>query len=295
MKELNIADFQFRDDSELRDFPYVLESQWDKNQLALELEKLRLDLSKIQDKMYAHNRYGVLLCFQGMDAAGKDSLIREVFKDFNARGVVVHSFKSPNTKELQHDFLWRHYLALPEKGKFSVFNRSHYENVLVTRVNPQFLLNERHPEVKSIDDVNQTFWDQRFESIRDFEKHCSRNGIIIMKFYLNMSKEEQRKRLLRRIDKGKHNWKFEPSDVRDRALWDDYVQCYEEAFKETSLDHAPWFIVPSDDKNISRLVVAHIILETLNRYDDMQYPKPAPEIQAKLQEYRKTLEDEKTE
>ncbi len=292
MTEFNFADFLYKPGCKLRDFPHRVKTPWDKNQLTLELEKLRLELSKIQDKMYAHNRYGVLLCFQGMDAAGKDSLIREVFKDFNARGVVVHSFKSPNTKELQHDFLWRHYLALPEKGKFTVFNRSHYENVLVTRVNPQFLLSERHPEIKSIDDVNQTFWDLRFESIRDFEKHCSRNGIIIMKFYLNMSKEEQRQRLLRRIDKGKHNWKFDPSDVRDRALWDDYVQCYEEAFENTSLDHAPWYIVPSDDKNISRLVVAQIILETLNRFDDMQYPKPAPEIQAKLQEYRKTLEEE---
>lgn len=292
MNEFNIADFQFKANSRLQEFPYQVKTKWNKNQLVLELEKLRLDLSKVQDKMYAHNKYGVLLCFQGMDAAGKDSLIREVFKDFNARGVVVHSFKSPNTKELQHDFLWRHYLALPEKGKFSVFNRSHYENVLVTRVNPQFLLSERQPQINTIVDVDQNFWEQRFESIRDFEKHCSRNGIIIMKFYLNMSKDEQRKRLLRRIDKGKHNWKFDPSDVRDRALWDEYVQCYEEAFQNTSLEHAPWYIVPSDDKNISRLLVAQIILETLNRFDDMQYPQPAPEIQAKLQEYRKTLEEE---
>jgi PPK2 family polyphosphate:nucleotide phosphotransferase len=292
MDNTTLNDLIFSHGKGLASFPTLLKTDKSKKELEVDLANLRLQLSKLQDKMYAHNRYGVLLCFQGMDAAGKDSLIREVFKDFNARGVVVHSFKSPNTKELLHDFMWRHYLALPEKGKFSVFNRSHYENVLVTRVNPQFLLSERHPHINSVEDVTQSFWENRFESIRDFEKHCARNGIIIMKFFLNMTKDEQRNRLLRRIDKGKHNWKFDPSDVRDRALWDNYMHCYEEAFQKTSTSHAPWYIVPSDDKNMSRLVVAQIILETLSQYKDMTYPQLAPEIQDKLQEYRKNLESE---
>jgi PPK2 family polyphosphate:nucleotide phosphotransferase len=295
MDNIKSEQFYFEKTGELKHFSTKFESHLDEEMLERELEKVRIELSKLQDRMYAHNKYGVLLCFQGMDAAGKDSLIREVFKDFNARGVVVHSFKSPNTKELQHDFLWRHYLALPEKGKFSVFNRSHYENVLITRVNPQFLSNERHPQISNTEEIDDTFWENRFESIRDFEKHCARNGIIVMKFYLHMSKEEQRKRLLRRIDKGKHNWKFDPSDVRDRALWDAYSSCYEEAFQQTSKKHAPWYVIPADNKVLSRLIVAQIILEQLSTYNDIVYPKLAPEIQASLEEYKKILEAEKPE
>ncbi len=292
MNNSEISKCYFDPKNKLADFPCSIDTKLNKAELENELERIRLELSKVQDLMYAHNKYGVLLCFQGMDAAGKDSLIREVFKDFNARGVVVHSFKSPNTRELQHDFLWRHYLALPEKGKFSVFNRSHYENVLVTRVNPEFLANERLPQIENTSSIPIEFWHERFESIRDFEKHCSRNGIIVLKFYLHLSKNEQRKRLLRRIDKGKHNWKFDPSDVRDRALWDDYIQCYEEAFQETSCAHAPWYIVPADHKVICRIMVAEIILDQLNKYKDMSYPKLSPEIEDKLVEYRKQLEKE---
>jgi PPK2 family polyphosphate:nucleotide phosphotransferase len=292
MENTKIKDLIYGKGNSLASFPTKLHTDKSKKELEVDLDNLRLQLSKVQDKMYAHNRYGVLLCFQGMDAAGKDSLIREVFKDFNARGVVVHSFKSPNTKEIQHDFLWRHYLALPEKGKFSVFNRSHYENVLVTRVNPEFLLNERMPDVQNIDDIQEEFWENRFDSIRDFEKHITRNGVIVLKFYLNMSRDEQRQRLLRRIDKGKHNWKFDPSDVRDRALWDDYMTCYEEAFNETSKQHAPWYIVPADNKTQCRVLVAQIILDKLNEFDDIDYPKLAPEIEQRLLEYRKILENE---
>lgn len=289
MEKINLESIIFNKEDSIVSFPTVYETEFSKKEYQTELANLRLQLSKLQDKMYAHNRYGVLLCFQGMDAAGKDSLIREVFKDFNARGVVVHSFKAPNTKELQHDFLWRHYLALPEKGKFSVFNRSHYENVLVTRVNPEFLLGERHPEIQKVDDLSDQFWQDRFESIRDFEKHCSRNGIIILKFYLHLSKDEQRKRLLKRIDEGKNNWKFDPSDVRDRMLWDAYMDCYEQAFQETSKENAPWYIIPADNKAQCRVIVAQTILETLKNYQDMQYPRLSPEIQDKLMEYREML------
>jgi PPK2 family polyphosphate:nucleotide phosphotransferase len=285
-------DFIFGTHKKLKAFPTHIESKKNKQELEAELENIRLRLSKIQDKMYAHNRYGVLLCFQGMDAAGKDSLIREVFKDFNARGVVVHSFKAPNTKELQHDFLWRHAIALPEKGKFAVFNRSHYENVLVTRVNPALILQERHPEVEHIDDLTEEFWNQRLESIRDFENHAQRNGIIILKFFLNLSKEEQRLRLLKRIQKSKHKWKFDPTDMRDRALWDEYMDAYEEAFSKSSQKQAPWYIIPADNKVISRLLVAKIILETLEEYCDIDYPIIAPEMEERLAECRKILEDD---
>lgn len=292
MENIKTEDFYFDGTRHLGEFKTEIKSSITKDEYEAILGQLRLQLSKLQDKMYAHNRYGVLLCFQGMDAAGKDSLIREVFKDFNARGVVVHSFKSPNTKELQHDFLWRHYLALPEKGKFSVFNRSHYENVLITRVNPQFLLNEGHPNILSLNDIDDNFWKNRFESIRNFEKHCANNGIIILKFFLHLSKGEQRKRLLKRIDEGKHNWKFDPSDIRDRALWDKYMEAYEDAFNETSKKHAPWYIIPADHKMQCRALVAKVILEQLSKYKDMAYPKLAPEIEQRLMEYRQVLESD---
>lgn len=281
--------FLFHEEDRLKDFKTEYAHTFSKKEVELELEKARLVLAKLQDQMYAHNRYGILICFQGMDAAGKDSLIREVFKDFNARGVVVHSFKAPNSKELQHDFLWRHYAALPEKGKFAIFNRSHYENVLVTRVNPTFLLNERLPQVLNHENVNADFWEDRFESIKDFEKHCAKNGIVIFKFYLHLSKKEQKNRLLRRIDKGKHLWKFEPSDIRDRALWEEYTSCYEEAFQKTSVAHAPWYIVPADHKNMSRMIVAQILLEQLSKYNDIRYPEPKADIMEKLDEYRNIL------
>jgi PPK2 family polyphosphate:nucleotide phosphotransferase len=292
MENIKIEDLYFDGTKHLSNFDTKIKSTRTKDEYEAILGQLRLQLSKLQDKMYAHNRYGVLLCFQGMDAAGKDSLIREVFKDFNARGVVVHSFKSPNTKELQHDFLWRHFVALPEKGKFAVFNRSHYENVLVTRVNPELLLNERHPNISSLKDIDDNFWQNRFESIRNFEKHCANNGIIILKFFLHLSKGEQRKRLLKRIDEGKHNWKFDPSDVRDRALWDEYMEAYEAAFKETSKKYAPWYIVPADNKRQCRALVAKIILEHLSKYEDITYPKLAPDIEQRLMEYRRILEND---
>src|SRR5690606_3130402 len=176
--------------------------------LKKELENIRIELGEFQDTLYAHAKYSVLICLQGMDTAGKDSLIREVFKDFNARGVVVHSFKVPTDLELKHDYLWRHYIALPAKGKFGVFNRTHYENVLVTRVHPEYILGENIPGIDSVSDIDQKFWDRRFNDINDFERHIANNGTIIFKFFLHLSKEEQRQRLLRRLEMKKKNWKF---------------------------------------------------------------------------------------
>ena len=257
-----------------------------------DLKDLRKEIAKIQDTIYAHNKYSVLVCLQGMDTAGKDSLIREVFKDFNARGVVVHSFKTPTSKELQHDYLWRHYVALPERGKFGVFNRTHYENVLVTRVHPEYLLNENLPKLTDIKDLKPSFWKERFNQIKAFEKNISQNGTIIFKFYLNLSKEEQKERLLRRLEEQDHNWKFSPGDLAERKLWDKYMECYEDAIKNTSTAQAPWYIIPADDKKVARYLVAKTILEELKKYKDINYPELPEDIEKHIASYRDKLENE---
>lgn len=227
-----------------------------------------------------------------MDTAGKDSLIREVFKEFNARGVVVHSFKTPSSNELKHDYLWRHYIALPEKGKFSVFNRTHYENVLITKVHPNYIMNERIPEIENVEDITEEFWTNRYESINAFEKHIASNGVIIMKFFLHLSKEEQRQRLLRRLETEKHNWKFSPGDLAERELWDKYQECYEDILNKTSKEHAPWFVIPADNKETARYLVAKTMLDELNKYD-FHYPELEQEIQDNIKTYHDKLSSEK--
>ncbi len=275
--------------SQLDKFPTDISAEIDSDFAQEELKSIRKKLAKIQDVMYAHNKYNVLICFQGMDTAGKDSLIRELFKDFNARGVEVNSFKTPSSLELQHDYLWRHYIKLPPKGKFGVFNRTHYENVLVTRVHPSYLLNEHIPGISATTDIPDSFWNDRFSQINSFEKLLTDNKMIVFKFYLHLSKGEQKKRLLRRLDKGEHNWKFSPSDLSERKLWDKYMDCYQDAIQHTTKSHAPWYIIPADDKHISRYLVANILLETLSKYTDIQYPELDEEIQEQLKHYRKEL------
>jgi len=253
------------------------------------LLKVQQKLSKKQDAMYAHNKYAFLICLQGMDTSGKDSLIREVFKEFNPRGVVVESFKTPTLHELEHDFLWRHYIALPEKGKFAVFNRTHYENVLVTRVHPEYLLNVNLPGIEKLEDITENFWDNRFESINHFEKHLSNNGTVVLKFFLHLSKEEQRKRLLNRLETPEDNWKFSVGDLQEREYWDDYMKYYEEAINRTSKKHAPWYIIPADDKEMSRYIVAKIIWEEMQKLTDIKEPKLDPKIKANIEVYKKQL------
>ena len=231
------------------------------------LKKIRKKLSKIQDTMYAEGKYSMLICLQGMDTSGKDSLIREVFKDVNARGVEVHSFKVPTELELKHDFLWRHYIALPAKGKIGVFNRTHYENVLVTRVHPGYVFGENIPSVKSLEDLNDEFYHNRMDRINDFEKHLSDSGTIVLKFFLNLSKEEQKNRLLRRLNLPHKNWKFSAGDLKERKLWDKYQFCYEDLLNRTSKENAPWFVIPADDKPTARLLLADIVLEELKKYN----------------------------
>jgi PPK2 family polyphosphate:nucleotide phosphotransferase len=292
MKTIRPEHFKVTAPVKLNEVPTRFEVETSEKRKEKELQKVREKLSKLQDKMYAHNKYGVLICLQGMDTAGKDSLIREVFKEVNARGVVVHSFKTPNSTELEHDYLWRHYLALPEKGKFSVFNRTHYENVLITRVNPHFILNENIPGIETVEDITPEFWEHRFESINDFEKHLSRNGIIIFKFFLHLSKEEQRHRLIRRLETEKHNWKFSPGDLKERELWNDYQQCYEEAINTTSHPYAPWYIVPADNKETARYIVAKTILDELSQYTDIKEPELDEKIKDNIAYYREQLEKE---
>ena len=262
------------------------------NKAEKKLEDVREQLSKLQDTMYAHGKYAVLVCLQGMDTAGKDSLIREVFKEFNTRGIVVHSFKVPTELELNHDYLWRHYIALPARGKFSVFNRTHYENVLVTRVHPNYILGENIPTVNSVDDINDAFWDTRFEEINNFEKHIANNGTVIFKFFLNLSKSEQKDRLLRRLEKQEKNWKFSPGDLKERKLWDKYQECYQDLLNRTSTSYAPWHVIPADDKPTARYLVAKIMYDTLSEFTDIQEPELDDDIKANLELYKKELESE---
>ncbi|TYA57523.1 PPK2 family polyphosphate kinase [Formosa maritima] len=292
MKTIDPNTFKVTQKVELKDISTTYNLDAKRKEIELELEKTRIKLAKLQDTMYAHGKYAVLVCLQGMDTAGKDSLIREVFKDLNARGVVVHSFKVPTSLELKHDYLWRHYIALPARGKFGIFNRTHYENVLVTRVHPEYILGENLPDVHSLHHVNEAFWDKRFEQINNFEKHIAENGTIIFKFYLHLSKEEQKNRLLRRLEKKNKNWKFSPDDLKERLRWDEYQACYEDAINRTSRPHAPWYTIPADQKPTARLLVANIIYSTLKQYDDIKEPELDDDIKANLERYKEQLEKE---
>ena len=256
------------------------------------LKKLRKKIAELQDKMYAHDRYGVLICLQGIDTAGKDSLIREVFKEMNVRGVNVESFKTPSKTELQHDYLWRHEIKLPEKGKFTVFNRTHYENVLVTRVHPELLLHEQIPGIEQVADIPNDFWKMRFEQINAFEKRVTQNGTIVLKFFLNLSKDEQKHRLLRRLDKEDKNWKFSAGDLKERALWARYMDCYQEAIQQTSKRLAPWYIIPADSKPVARYLVAKIIYEVLSARADIKYPEMPDSFDQEKEQYKRQLHSE---
>ncbi|MFK7783120.1 PPK2 family polyphosphate kinase [Psychroserpens sp.] len=292
MKDIKIEDFKVIENIQLQNIPTTFDLGADKKTIENELEDVREKLGDFQNTIYAHGKYAILICIQGMDTAGKDSMIREVFKDFNTRGIVVHSFKVPTELERNHDYLWRHYIALPARGKFSVFNRTHYENVLVTRVHPGYILGENLPDVKSIDDVNDAFWDKRFKQINDFENHIAQNGTVIFKFFLHLSKEEQKHRLLRRLEKPSKNWKFSPGDLKERKLWDKYQECYEDAINRTSNSHAPWFTIPADDKPTARYIVAKILYDTLIQYKDIVEPELDADIKGNLDMYIKALENE---
>lgn len=292
MKGIDTNQFRVTSKIELKNEPTHLHLNVDDDTTKDELKRVRRKLGKLQDTMYAHGKYSVLICLQGMDTSGKDSLIREVFKDFNARGVEVHSFKVPTELELKHDYLWRHYIVLPARGKFGVFNRTHYENVLVTRVHPYYIMSENIPGIDDVSKIDDAFWDQRFEQINNFEKHISENGTLIFKFFLNLSKDEQKNRLLRRLDKKEKNWKFSSGDLKERKLWDKYQDCYEDAINRTSKPHAPWFSIPADNKPIARYLVAKILFEALSQYTDIKEPELSDKEKANLKSYKDQLNNE---
>ena len=292
MNNININDFKITQPIPINQLKTSYDLGVPRKKIERELRKTREALGKLQDTMYAHGKYAVLVCLQGMDTAGKDSLIREVFKDFNTRGINVHSFKVPTELERKHDYIWRHYIALPPRGEFGIFNRTHYENVLVTRVHPNYILGENIPTVNSVEDINDEFWDQRFAQINNFEKTIAENGTIVFKFFLNLSKKEQKNRLLRRLRKQEKNWKFSPGDIEERKLWTHYQECYEDAINRTSTSYAPWYTIPADDKATARYLVAKILYDTLKTYTDIQEPELDDEVKANLKLYRKQLEKE---
>lgn len=228
-------------------------------------------LTELQEKLYAHNRHSVLIILQAMDAAGKDSMIKHVYSGLNPQGVKVTSFKTPSLEELDHHYLWRHDKALPARGEIAIFNRSHYENVLITRVHPEFILTENLPGVNRTDDINDAFWERRYQQINNFEKTLAENGMLILKFFLHLSKEEQKERFLERIEKKEKNWKFSAQDVVERKHWDSYMTAYEQMLSATSAPHAPWYVLPADNKWFTRLAMGLILDEELQKLD-MDYP-----------------------
>ncbi|CAM1372554.1 PPK2 family polyphosphate kinase [Tenacibaculum xiamenense] len=284
---MNVNDYKASGEIYLRNIP----TKEFKSEAKKELKKLRKEISELQDTMYAEGKYSVLICLQGMDTAGKDSLIREVFKDVNARGVVVHSFKVPTELELKHDFLWRHYIALPARGKIGVFNRTHYENVLVTRVHPEYILSENIPSITSVEDIDDRFYHDRMNRINQFEKHLEESGTIVLKFFLHLSKDEQRNRLLRRLNIPEKNWKFSTSDLKERKLWDKYQVCYEDLLSRTSTDYAPWFIIPADDKPSARYLVAMVLLEEMKKYN-FKEPRLSQKVLDQIDDFKKQLNNE---
>jgi PPK2 family polyphosphate:nucleotide phosphotransferase len=251
------------------------------------LKDLVDDLEDLQRMLYAQDKYALLLIFQAMDAAGKDGTIRAVMTGINPAGVQVFSFKAPSREELDHDFLWRTTTRLPERGRIGIFNRSYYEEVLVVRVHPKFLDGQKLPYPIDMDKL----WDHRFESIREHEKHLARNGMIILKFWLNVSKEEQRQRFLARIEEPEKNWKFSAADVEERSYWDDYMHAYEEALRATSCPWAPWYAIPADDKPYMRVCVAETIVKTMKSLG-LKYPTVGTEALTELKEMQEVLEGE---
>ena len=245
-------------------------------------------MAELQDKLYAQDRWGLLLIFQAMDAAGKDGAIKHVMSGVNPQGCQVYSFKTPSPEELDHDYLWRNMKCLPERGRIGIFNRSYYEEVLIVRVHPEILAGERLPAAL----VTKSIWEERFQDIRAFERYLSRNGLVIRKFFLNLSRAEQKKRFLDRLQQPEKNWKFSATDLQERERWDHYMDAYEEMIAHTSTPQAPWFVIPADNKWFTRLAVAAAIVDTLDGLE-LSYPKVDAQKRKELQAARKLLMDDK--
>jgi PPK2 family polyphosphate:nucleotide phosphotransferase len=284
-----VAPFRFDGASEfhLKSHATAQKGGLDKEKGEKVLDANRKRLNDFQEKLYAQDRWSLLLIFQGMDAAGKDSAIKSVFDGVNPQGCEVASFKQPSTLELNHDFLWRSMIALPERGRIGIFNRSYYEECLVVRVHPEILAKEKMPPRL----VTKNIWRERFEDISAFERYLARNGTVILKFFLNVSKEEQRERFLDRLDQPAKNWKFSMADVSERALWGKYQAAYQELIRHTSTPAAPWYVVPADHKWFARVVIGSVIVSTLERLD-LKFPKVDPASLEEFRQVRKALEDE---
>lgn len=291
MKEINFrktfqADKKFSIKKAFTKYPNDIDKNTGLELLQLEKNKLK----ELQEKLYADGSQSLLIVLQAMDAAGKDSLIEHVFGGVNPQGCEVTSFKTPNSKEYQYDFLYRHIVALPEKGKIGIFNRSHYESVLVCKVHPEYNLNEK--VWKDVNVIDHQFWKKRYKSINNFEKHLANNGTKIVKIFLNVSQEEQRNRFLDRINEQEKNWKFSSSDIKERALWKDYMKAYEDTINATNKKYAPWYVIPADQKWFARLAALQIIIDSLEEMD-LKYPILSEKEASQLIDAKKNLENEK--
>lgn len=251
-------------------------------------------LAKLQDKLYAQDRYSVLVIFQAMDAAGKDGTVKHVMSGINPQGCQVYSFKQPSAEELDHDYLWRIYKCLPERGRIGIFNRSHYEDVLVAKVHPSIVLNGKLPKINKIEDIDDKFWKKRYRQINDLERHLTENGTIILKFFLNVSHEEQEKRFLARLDDESKNWKFSVSDLKEREHWDDYMKAYSDMLTHTSTEDVPWYVIPADNKWFMRYAVGEIICDRINDLK-LHYPVLTETAKQELETAKRILTPQNTE
>ncbi|TKC10247.1 polyphosphate kinase 2 family protein [Pedobacter polaris] len=275
----------------LKDFSTTYNGHLNKSDGKEELEKVKDELSVLQETLYAANSHSLLIIFQAMDAAGKDSAIEHVMSGLNPQGCQVYSFKTPNSEEYEHDYLWRHYKALPERGRIGIHNRSHYENVLVCKVHPEYVMSERIPAYDDVKKIDKKFWNNRYESIRNFESHLVENGTIVIKFFLHVSKDEQKQRFLDRIEDKSKNWKFSAGDLKERALWDKYMTAYQDAIRETSTEKAPWYVIPADNKWYTRLAISQIVAETLTAMD-LKFPVLPADETAELEVLKQQLLNE---
>lgn len=281
------------DDFDIKKAPTKVKDSADElDKIKEQIEENLCHIRHAQKMMYARHKYGILVVFQAMDAAGKDSMIAHIFSGVNPVGFKVANFKQPTSAELRHDYLWRINKELPSRGEIGVFNRSYYEDVLVSRVHPEIILNANLPEVDSLSDVNDHFFKGRYQDIRDYEKYLSRNGFVIFKFFLHISKDEQKKRFLRRINLPKKHWKFSSADIRERQYWDKYQKAYEKAINATATKKNPWYVVPADDKWYSRLIVSDILTKEIEKLP-LAYPVLSPDEAARLDTAKEELLNEK--
>ena len=276
-QKVNLADFDTNESLDLK-----------KKDSSQHLKDFQEQMAALQERMYAEDRQSLLLVFQAMDAAGKDSAIKHVMSGVNPQGCQVFSFKQPSSEDYEHNFLWRHNKAMPERGRIGIHNRSHYEYVLVCKVHPEYIMKERIPQVVNVEDVGPDFWEKRYEIIRDFEKALHTSGTKVLKFFLHVSEDEQKKRFLERINDESKNWKFSSGDLAERALWNDYMKVYEEAMEATSTEDSPWYIIPADKKWFTRIAIGKIIVEALKELNP-QYPVLPEKEKENLEEYREWL------